>query len=143
MERSSDRSLRAPPVAISVWLLGPNKALDSVVGPWHGGNMLKVRQVAVWFAIVGIALAAQGCWDNDEDRLTLLGDGGCRTADGSEGNHTVISQESQEACKARCFVGDEPCTAVEFNANNGNCEVHSRPITKIEALEGVTCHVLR
>jgi PAN domain len=105
--------------------------------------MLRVRRVRLWFAIAGIAVALQGCWENDEDQLTLLGDGGCRTADGREGEHTVVSQASHDACKAQCFVANEPCTAVEFNSNNGNCEVHSEQITKYEKVEGVACYVMK
>ena len=44
-----------------------------------------MRQVRVGSAIVGVALMVQGCLENDEYPLTLLGDGGCRTADGDEG----------------------------------------------------------
>ena len=42
--------------------------------------MFKVRQAGFGLVIVGIALTAQGCWEKDEDQLTLLGDGGCRAA---------------------------------------------------------------
>jgi hypothetical protein len=101
--------------------------------------MLKARQTAVWFAIVGVAVMMQGCWE--EDQLTLLGDGGCRTADGGEGEPIYLSGMSLDECKAQCFDGNGPCAAVEFNATSGNCEVHSAPITKFEAVEGVACYV--
>ena len=105
--------------------------------------MLKVRQAGAWFAIAGIALAGQGCWENEQDQLTLLGGGGCRTADGTEGEYTVIRETSEDWCKARCFGANGPCTAVEFNTNNGQCEVHTQPITRYEKVEGVTCLVAR
>ena len=105
--------------------------------------MLKVREVWVWLAIVGIAFAVQGCWGSEQDQLTLLGDGGCRIADGGAGDPTYFSGLSQDECKAKCFDGTGPCVAVEFNANNGACEVHSEPITKFEKVEGVTCYVVR
>jgi PAN domain len=105
--------------------------------------MLKAGQVGVRLAVLGIALMVQGCWENDEDQLTLLGNGGCRAADGSHGAFVTVSQESQDACKAQCFTATEPCTAVEFNSTNGHCELHSQPITKFEKVEGVACYVAR
>jgi hypothetical protein len=105
--------------------------------------MLELRQASAWFVIVGVALAVQGCWENEPAQLTLLGDGGCRTADGTEGEYTVVRETSEDACKARCFGGNAPCTAIEFNTNNGQCEVHTHPIKKYEKVEGVTCLVAR
>jgi hypothetical protein len=102
--------------------------------------MLKSRPIGVWLAILGVALTVQGCWD-EQDQLELLGDGGCRTADGGEGGPTHFSEMSLDECKAQCFDGDAPCAAVEFNANNSKCEVHFEPITKFEAVEGVACYV--
>jgi hypothetical protein len=106
-------------------------------------NMPKAKQMVAWLAVLGIALAVQGCWEDEENRLTLLGDGGCRTADGGEGQPTHISGASLDACKARCFDADAPCIAVEYNANNNNCEIHSGPITTYEKIEGVECYVSR
>lgn len=97
-------------------------------------------RVGVWFAIIGIALMMQGC--RDENQLKLLGEGGCRTADGGEGEPTYLSGMSLEECKTQCVGENGPCAAVEFNANNGNCEVHLQPITKFEAVEGVACYVV-
>jgi hypothetical protein len=105
--------------------------------------MLKLRQAGVWLAIAGIALALQGCWENEEPQLTLLGNGGCRTADGTEEKYNVMTEVSLDACKERCFGENGSCTAVEFNTANSHCEVHSAPITRFERVEGVTCHVLR
>lgn len=104
--------------------------------------MPKARRIGLCFAIVGFALAAQGCW-NDEQDLTLLGDGGCRTADGGEGRPAYLTAVSAEACEAQCSAGDEQCTAVEYNAGNGSCEIHHEPITKFERIEGVTCYAMR
>ncbi|HEX2336853.1 MAG TPA: PAN/Apple domain-containing protein [Hyphomicrobiaceae bacterium] len=105
--------------------------------------MFTVRQVGVGLVIVGIALTVQGCWEKDEDRLTLLGDGGCRTADGGDGSPTYISGVSLEGCKQHCFGNGEPCAAIEFNSNNSMCEVHSEAITRVEPVEGVACYVLK
>jgi hypothetical protein len=52
--------------------------------------------------MVGIALVIQGCWQQEEDRLVHLGEDGCRTADGSEGEYTVVSARSSEECEAQC-----------------------------------------
>ena len=105
--------------------------------------MFKVRQAGFGLLIVGIALTAQGCWEKDEDQLTLLGDGGCRAADGGEGSPTYIAGMSLEGCKQHCFENGEPCTAIEFNSNNSMCEVHSGSITQVEPVEGVACYVLK
>jgi PAN domain len=105
--------------------------------------VFNVRQVGVGLVIVGIALTAQGCWEKDEDQLTLLGDGGCRTDDGDDGSATYISGMSLERCRQNCFKKEEPCTAIEFNSNNSMCEVHSETITRVEPVEGVACYVLK
>jgi PAN domain len=105
--------------------------------------MLKLRQVGFSLAIFGIVLAVQGCWEDQEPQLALLGNGGCRMADGSGGQYSSVTEASLDACKARCFGENGPCTAVEFNRSNSQCEIHSQPITNFERVEGVTCHVLR
>jgi hypothetical protein len=105
--------------------------------------MLKVKKIGLWVALLGIALTTQGCWEDDEDQLTLLGDGGCRTADGGTGEPAYLSGMSLEECKAQCFNGKESCTAVEYNANNSMCEIHSDPITTYEKVESVACYVTR
>lgn len=105
--------------------------------------MAKKEYVGICLLVAGIALAVQGCWEDDQNRLTLLGEGACRTADGGEGEPKFISAVSLDACKAACFNGAAPCAAVEYNANNSNCEVHFEPITKFEEVEGVSCYVVR
>jgi PAN domain len=105
--------------------------------------MLKTGRIGLWCAIVGFALAAQGCRDDAQDRLTLLGEGGCRTADGGEGTPSPIQVASAEACEAQCFAGQAACAAVEYNANNGICEVHREPIARFEHVEGVACYAMR
>ena len=105
--------------------------------------MFNVRQVGVGLVIVGIALTAQGCWEKDQEQLTLLGDGGCRTEDGGDGGPDYISGISLEECKQHCFKNGGPCSAVEFNSGNGMCEVHSKAITRVEPAEGVACYVLK
>lgn len=103
--------------------------------------MLKARRIGVSLATVGLALVVQSCWQDDGDGLTLLGNGGCRTADGGEGTPTFL-EVSLEACKAKCFEDDAQCTAVEYNANNSNCEIHSEPITKYEEVDNVECYIV-
>jgi hypothetical protein len=105
--------------------------------------MFKVRHVGFGLVIVGMALTVQGCWEKDEDRLTLLGDGGCRTADGGDGSPTYIAGVSLEGCKQHCFANGAPCAAIEFNAKNNMCEVHSKAMTRVEPVEGVACYVLK
>jgi hypothetical protein len=105
--------------------------------------MPELRPVGVWFGIAGIALATQGCWENDEVQLTLLGEGACRTFDGGEGQYETVAEASEDACKARCFTVNEPCSAVEFNSNDDSCEVHFQPIDKYEKQAGVTCYVMK
>lgn len=105
--------------------------------------MPRAKQMAAWLAVVGVALAVQGCGEDEQDRLTLLGKGGCRTADGGEGQHGTLSGVSLDACKALCFGENGPCTAVEYNTNNSNCEIHSEPITTFKEVEGVECYVSR
>jgi hypothetical protein len=105
--------------------------------------MVEKRHIWICLVVAGIALAVQGCWEDKPDELTLLGEGGCRTADGGEGDPRYVSGLSLDACKAECFNGDVSCAAVEYNANNSNCEVHSGQITKFEDVEGVSCYVVK
>jgi len=100
------------------------------------------RQIGGRLAIVGTALMIMGCWGDEPDQLTFLGEGGCRTPEGGGGEPTYLSGMFLHECKAQCFDGIEPCAAVEFNTNNGNCEVHFQPITKVEAAKGVACYVV-
>lgn len=102
--------------------------------------MPKARQVAGGLVIAGIALMMQGCWEDEQDRLILLGEGGCRTADGSEGAYITISAVSFNQCEAKCFDVNGQCTALEYNTNNSNCEIHSAPITSFEEVTGVSCY---
>lgn len=106
--------------------------------------MPKAGKIGLWIMVVGMALVAQGCWEEEQPgRLVLLGDGACRMADGSEGRPTTIGAESPDACQAECFANGTPCVAVEYNANNSRCEVHRKPITKFEKVEGVACYVMK
>ena len=105
--------------------------------------MPKAERIGVSLAIAGVVLALQGCWEDDQDRLTLLGAGACRVADGSGGHPKNITGVSLKACRALCFVGDLSCVAVEYNGNNEACEIHSKPVTKFERVEGVQCYVIK
>ena len=100
--------------------------------------MRKVRHIIGWVVIAGVWLI-QGCWENEQ--FTLLGEGGCRLADGGEGGPVHLSELSSEQCQAKCSAEDGKCTAVEYNTNNGQCEIHSEAIVKFEGVEGVFCYV--
>ncbi|HEX5077976.1 MAG TPA: PAN domain-containing protein [Geminicoccaceae bacterium] len=104
--------------------------------------MPKVIRIGALFAIVGIALTAQGCWDENPHELTFLGEGGCRTADGGEGPHVTLAASSSDECQAHCFSGKQACVAVEFNSTNNSCEIHSKPITSFAKAAGVSCYVV-
>jgi PAN domain len=106
--------------------------------------MPKAGRSAVWIMMVGVALVTQGCWEEEPGGLALLGDGGCRMANGSEGTPTTIGVQSSDECQAKCLTdGAAPCVAVEYNANSSSCEVHREPITKFEKIEGVACYVMK
>ena len=100
------------------------------------------RYICFWFAMVGTTLMLQGCWE-EEDRFTLLGSGGCRTEDGNHGAFTSVSGVSLEQCKAQCSDANGSCAAIEYIAENGNCEVHSERIANYEDKEGVACYISR
>ena len=106
-------------------------------------NMAKSMRVGLWLGIGCLALAVQGCWDDGQESLTLLGEGGCRAADGGRGDPQTVQAASAEECEALCFAGETSCAAVEYNANNGACEIHREPIAKFEHVEGVTCYAMR
>ena len=105
--------------------------------------MHKAGLIGLFCAIIGVALGAQGFWGDGQDRLTVLGEGGCRTADVGEGNPSYLQVASAKECEAQCFVGEAPCAAFEYSANNGMCEVHREPIASFEHVEGVTCYAMR
>jgi hypothetical protein len=102
--------------------------------------MLKARQFAGSLVIAGVALSVQGCWEDEQQNLTLVGEGGCRLADGSGGHPIYIAGLSLDQCEANCFNGDGKCTAVEYNSNNNQCEVHSEPIANYQKVAGVFCY---
>ncbi len=104
--------------------------------------MPEAVRIGVWLTVVSMALMAQGCWDDQQAELTLLGEGGCRTADGGEGESSNVLTASADECEAQCFAGEKPCAAVEFNGNNNQCEIHRQPITSVEKVEGVFCYVV-
>jgi PAN domain len=101
------------------------------------------RDVVVGIALIGMALSVQGCWDSEEDRFTLLGEGVCRTTDGGQGAFTTVAAASLEECQAQCLDDNGSCRAIEYITNNGNCELHSAPITKYANADGVGCYVTK
>jgi PAN domain len=117
----------------------PSKARVKGVYAAEGDKMPQSRQIAGWVIIGAVALIVQGCWEDEQ--LSLLGEGGCRLADGSTGDPMYLSGLSSDQCQAECLGEDGKCTAVEFNTNNGQCEIHSEPIVKYESVQGVFCYV--
>ena len=105
--------------------------------------MTKAFRAVFWITVVGIALAAQGCWDDQPDGFTLIGEGGCRTADGGDGKPEYVSGVTMETCAAQCRAAKEQCVAFEYNAKNSNCEIHHQPITKVAEAAGVSCYVVK
>ncbi len=103
--------------------------------------MPEARQNGSWFALLGLALMVQGCWEGEQ--FALLGDGGCRTADDRHGAHTTVSKIAFDECQAQCFDGNGRCTAIEYTTQGGVCEIHSELITKYEKAEGVACYVTK
>ena len=126
--------------------------VGSVIAGIVGG--LVIAGIVGGFAMAGIVPQVQGCWQDEQPRgtrvpypmpsfrgrLTLLGEGGCRTADGEQGEHTMISAVSFDDCKAKCLEANGQCTALEYNSNNSSCEIHSEPITSFEGVAGVSCY---
>jgi PAN domain len=100
--------------------------------------MLNVSYIKGWVVIAGIVVT-QGCWENEQ--FTLLGEGGCRLADGGGGDPIYLAGLTSEQCQAQCFAENGECTAVEYNTNNRQCEVHSEPIVKFEGAKGVFCYL--
>jgi hypothetical protein len=96
-----------------------------------------------WLAVVTLALAVQGCWDDKQDKFMLLGNGGCRTADGGAGHPKYLAGLSLDACKAQCLDANTSCTAIEYNSAKNNCEIHSQPVTQVAVTEGVSCYVIK
>jgi hypothetical protein len=103
--------------------------------------MPKSRQISGWVMIAGIALLTQGCWDDEDEQLTLLGEGGCRITDGGAGDPVHHSGLSSEQCQDECFFQNGKCTAVEYNTNNSQCEIHHEHVVKFEGVKGVFCYV--
>jgi PAN domain len=105
--------------------------------------MPKAVQIGLWCTIVGIALTVQGCWDDPHEKLTFIGEGGCRTADGSEGQYTTVAAASADECEAQCFSAETTCKAIEYNSVYNVCEVHDRPITDYAQYAGVSCYAMK
>jgi len=104
--------------------------------------MPQLKRLARWSMILGVAIAVQACGDAAPKGLKLVGAGGCRNADGSEGRPTTVKVASLEECTSQCREAGKSCTAIEYNANNGSCELHSEPISKFEQAAGVSCYAV-
>lgn len=89
--------------------------------------------------VIVSAVFIQGCWEDEQ--FTLLGEGGCRLADGGEGTPVYLAGVSSEQCQAECSDQNGACTAFEYNTNNSQCEIHAEPIVKFEGVEGVLCYL--
>lgn len=100
--------------------------------------MSKARQLAGWLMITGFALVVQGCWEDEQ--MTLVGEGGCRMADGGHGKYLTVSAESLDQCEARCLATNGECAGFEYNSNNNACEIHYEPIATFENVAGVFCY---
>jgi PAN domain len=100
--------------------------------------------VAGGFGLAGVAPLVQVCSQDEpqdeQGQLTLLGEGGCRLADGGQGIHTTISQVSFDQCKQKCLAVKGQCAAFEYNSNSNVCEIHSEQITTFEKVAGVSCY---
>jgi hypothetical protein len=120
-------------------MLKAQQVVGFVIAGVVGG--LLVAGVAGGFVLAGGAPLVQGCSQDDPPgELALLGEGGCRTADGGQGTHTTISAVSFDQCEEKCLATNGQCTAFEYNSNNSDCEIHSEPITLFEEVAGVSCY---
>jgi len=127
-------------------MLKAQQVVGFVIAGVVGG--LVIAGVAGGLVIAGVAPLVQVCAQaeaqhesqDEEDQLTLLGEGGCRTADGGQGAYTRISSVSFDQCKTECFGLNGKCIALEYNSNINGCEIHSEPITSFEEVAGVSCY---
>ena len=101
--------------------------------------MPDARYIAGCVLVVAVTML-QGCWD-DERQFTLLGEGGCRTTEGGDGNPVYFAGLSSEQCQAQCSAENGGCTAFEYNSTNSLCEIHEQAIVKVEGVDGVFCHL--
>jgi hypothetical protein len=120
-------------------MLKAHHVVGYVIAGVAGGFVL--AQVAGGFVLAGVAPLVQAWSQDEQDQFTLLGEGGCRLADGGEGNPVHLAGLSYEQCQAECTSENGECSAVEYNTNNAQCELHSGTIVKFEEIEGVFCHL--
>jgi PAN domain len=132
-------SLRAFVVVISFL---PKKRVGGSVGDRGKAHMAKLKRIALWSVILGIALVTQACWDDDPKGFKLVGEGACRQADGGAGNPRYAKAASLDECFSQCLQDSSSCKAIEYNSKNGSCEIHSEPISKFEKVEGVSCYTV-
>jgi hypothetical protein len=114
-------------------------AAGYVIAGVIGGFIL--AQVANDYVLAGVAPLVPGWSKVEQDQLRMLGEGGCRLANGGEGKPAYLAGLSSEQCQAKCISQDGKCSAVEYNTTNGQCEVHSDPIAKFEKVQGVFCYL--
>lgn len=127
-------------------MLKAHQVVGFVIAGVVGGFV--VAGIAGVFAVSGLAggfvpaggALVQGCSQEEPGQLTLLGEGGCRTADGGQGIHTMLSAVSVEQCEEKCLAMDGRCMAFEYNSNNNDCEIHFESITSFEEVAGVSCY---
>jgi PAN domain len=127
-------------------MLKAQQVVGFVIAGVVGGFV--IAGVAGGFVLAGVAPLVQVCSQDEpqhesqdeQGQLTLLGEGGCRTADGGHGEPITISAVSFDQCNSKCFGMNGQCSAFEYNSNNNSCEIHSGPITTFEKVAGVSCY---
>jgi PAN domain len=105
-------------------------------------HMPRLKRIALWSTILGIAFMVQACWEDEQKGLKLVGAGACRNADGSEGRPRTVKAASLDDCSSQCLQEGKSCKAIEYNSTNGSCEIHSEPMTSFEKVEGVSCYAV-
>lgn len=92
-----------------------------------------LRSAARLAALTGIlaSVSAPALATDDLRTLKFYGWGGCRAADGSHGEYTVVTGISFEECKNRCTLGKAKCPAIEYNKRIDRCEIHKKTVASV------------
>ncbi len=90
------------------------------------------RGIAVVCALaLGVMIPVGTSLADVAEVYTKLGNGGCRTPRGTQGNYIPVEDVSFEQCRAYCDEApkhNKRCWGFEYNPRSHSCELHTKEI---------------
>jgi hypothetical protein len=87
--------------------------------------------IALCSFAVFAAVPAGGPSADIAETYVRLGNGGCRTAQGTMGKYATVEKVSFNECRRHCDEApkyDKRCWGIEYNSSTGYCELHTTEV---------------